>query len=416
MPEQFCRFKPTLLILRSDETEKYFLIQPSKIDLFPFSSLHSVLTSLPLNKEAIETIFHYIETSSSSLRNNLTACVRNAYYWITKATYYESIGESEMALKTYESCTRFDPQPIEALTLSFRYFLLRLNESLPDRLDDGEDDSADELPNDMPKLHSIYSGSNDVHAVVQQTSYCDSILDRIEQLDEELLNTSTTLYSVPGLTSLGTVTEGESSNVNVPSIPFTPSKLVDSPALKRIQQERKIGNSPLMQCKRKLFHENESETANKFQKQHKSDDNTIHSLPNAFEYDDGGFDFPLQQTTANPLTGNNQSIIKQTDSNNQNVAIKYSLMRTPKKIHQLTQTPLILSPVKRIVRTPQPASKRNDVFDSLDEIPADLTNYYYIPNETLTGGKTLKASTVLGRFLQESQENDQNETTAANEK
>ena len=251
----------------------------------------------------------------------------------------------------------------------------------------------------------------------QTTTYCDSILERMEELDEELLKTSTTLYSVPGLTDLEANCDDE-SNVQVPSIPFTPSKLVaDSPALKRIQQERKAGNSPLLQCKRKLFTEHEPETIGKCRKQHKPEataNNASECLPNELEIG-GGFDSAsdignVTSSAHNPSI-QNSSTSHQIDSTSPNIAIKYSLMRTPKKIHQLTQTPLILSPVKRIVRTPQPASKRNDIFDSLNEIPTNLNNYYYIPNETLTGGKALKASTVLGRFLQESQENDQNETS-----
>lgn len=67
----------------------------------------------------MELIFRYLQP----------LCKKDAYYWITKACYYESIGKKSEAVKVFESSLSYYPEPIEALTSAFRWFLLRLGEA-----------------------------------------------------------------------------------------------------------------------------------------------------------------------------------------------------------------------------------------------------------------------------------------------
>ena len=112
----FCKEKPSIWTIEGKGTFLLKAADSTAVPLFDYKTLHR----LPVRKvQTMELIFKYLQPF----------CKRDAYYWITKACYYESIGKQSEAVKVFESSLSHYPEPIEAITSAFRWFLLRLAEA-----------------------------------------------------------------------------------------------------------------------------------------------------------------------------------------------------------------------------------------------------------------------------------------------
>lgn len=216
--DDFRKERPSIWIVKGKGT--YLLKAASSVPLFNYRKLHRLPIEEANGNRTIELILRYLQPFHK----------KDAHYWITRAVYYESIGKHSQAIRVFERSLAHFPQPIEAITSAFRFFLLRL----ASRDGDGDDEAKSSLDEDekepivlsSPKLLEVEKALEEADKLVEQslTSGISTQPSETEAIQPE--------YK---FNSLDLLVNAQSSK----------EKVCNSPVYRRVRQELQQGNSPV---------------------------------------------------------------------------------------------------------------------------------------------------------------------------